>query len=140
MPQRLGIFLNASPQFAALSQQMRQLAALEQLYQQVAPPPLRAVSHVMLLHGRTLIIAADNGAIAAKLRQLSADLISSLRTRGCEVTGIQIKVQVRAQTAVPRPPQRKLGKAARHSLEDLAARLPEGPLRTSLHRLLKRSA
>lgn len=92
----------------------------------------------MQLDAQTLIIGADNGAVAAKLRQISNELISSFLTRGCEVTGIQIKVQVIAPARIVKLEPRKLGKSAREALNKLGSGLPDSPLKTALERLVKR--
>lgn len=93
----------------------------------------------MQLDGQTLIIGADNGAVAAKLRQISNELISSFLTRGCEVTGIQIRVQVRIQPQVEPPRLRKIGQNGKKALEEFAFELEDSPLKDALKRLAKRS-
>lgn len=93
----------------------------------------------MQLDGQTLIIGADNGAVAAKLRQISNELISSFLTRGCEVTGIQIRVQVRIQPQVEPPRPRKVGENGNKALEEFAVELEDSPLKDALKRLAKRS-
>jgi len=85
-----------------------------------------------------VIIAADNGAVAGKLRQMTTELISLFQARGCEVTGIQIKVQVSNLPQVMRTEPRKLGKPARDALNELGENLADSPLRTALKRLARR--
>lgn len=85
------------------------------------------------------VIAATNGAVAAKLRQMTAELISLFQARGCEITGIQIKVQVKTPPpAIPSVPK-KLGKAAKDALSELEGNLADSPLKTALKRLARRS-
>jgi hypothetical protein len=93
----------------------------------------------MQMDGQTLILGADNGAVAAKLRQISSELISSFLTRGCEVTGIQIRVQVRVQPKIEVPRPRKIGQNGKKALEELAVELEDSPLKNALKRLAKRS-
>lgn len=90
------------------------------------------------MHQQTVVIAANNGAVATKLRQMSTELISLFQARGCEVTGIQIKVQVIAPAPIVQPEPRKLGKTARETLNKLGSELPDSPLKTALKRLVKR--
>ncbi len=139
MPHRLNAFLESNRDLRHLSQRTRQIATLQRHYQQIAPSSLLQASRVMQLHDQTLILSADNGAVAAKLRQLSTELISLFRTRGCEVTGIQIRVQVRVRPdpATPRP--RTLGKNGQKELENLALNLQDSPLKTALKRFAKRA-
>jgi hypothetical protein len=100
---------------------------------------LLQASRVMQLHGQTLILSADNGAVAAKLRQISTELISLFRTMGCEVTGIQIRVQVRVKIRPETPLPRTLGCNGRKELEKLTLNLQDSPLKTALKRLVKRA-
>jgi hypothetical protein len=91
------------------------------------------------LDQQTVVIAANNGAVAAKLRQMTFELISLFQARGCEVTGIQIKVQVSAPPPVIASEPRILGKAAQDALRKLDDDLPDSPLKTALRRLRKRT-
>ncbi len=112
---------------------------LQRHYQQIAPPSLLQASRVMQLHGQTLILSADNGAVAAKLRQISTELISLFRTRGCEITGIQIRVQVRFRPAPVATTPRTLGKKGQEELENLVLNLQDSPLKSALKRFAKRT-
>lgn len=140
MPYRLNSLLDSNQNLRNLSQRVRQIAALQQLYLSIAPPTLRQASSVIRIQGTTLILSADNGAVAAKLRQIGPDLISLFLTRGCEITGIQIRVQVRNTALTPRSTPRKIGKEGRIALEELVVKLPDSPLKTRLQRLAKRNA
>jgi hypothetical protein len=91
------------------------------------------------LHQQTLVIAANNGAVAAKLRQMAAEFISLFQAGCCEVTVIQIKVQVMSQTRTIPPEPRKLGKPARDALNKLDDNLADSPLKSAIRRLVMRS-
>jgi hypothetical protein len=93
----------------------------------------------MQIHEQVAIIAADNGAVAAKLRQMTAELISLFQARGCEVTGIQIRVQVSTPRLPIRHVPRKLGSEAKRSLEALEDSLLDSPLKSALRRLSRRT-
>ncbi len=139
MAHRLNAFLDSNQDLRRLSQQVNRLATLQRHYQQLAPASLSRSSHVMQLDGQTLILGADNGVVAAKLRQISSELISSFLTRGCEVTGIQIRVQVRVQPQIEPPRPRKVGQNGKKALEEFAVELKDSPLKDALKRLAKRS-
>lgn len=111
---------------------------LQRLYESFIPPALTRNSQVLQLHQQTIILAAHNGAIAAKLKQLTPELISLFRARGCEVTGIQIRVQVTVLPPAPPTRTRRLGGSARDALERLDHDLPASPLKSAVARLLKR--
>lgn len=112
---------------------------MQRHFDDIVPPPLKNSSYVLQLNRQAVVIAATNGAVAAKLRQMTSELISLFQARGCEVTGIQIKVQVANPRPVIPPQPRQLGKAARDALNELGENLAESPLKTALRRLAKRS-
>jgi hypothetical protein len=111
---------------------------MQRHYELVAPPSLLPGSRVLQLHQNIVIIAADNGAVAGKLRQMTTELISLFQARGCEVTGIQIKVQVAAPPPVGLSPPRILSQSAREALNQLEENLADSPLKSALRRLAKR--
>ncbi len=111
--------------------------SLQRNYDLIVPQSLHGASRVLQLDQHVVVIAADNGAVAAKLRQMTTDLISLFQARGCEVTGIQIQVQV-ARSRPPVRTQRKLSQDARVLLEQLGQKLGDSPLKTALRRLARR--
>ena len=58
------------------------------------PPPLRTGIQAGPIEDTEWCLLAANSAVAAKLRQLSPALCAHLRTQGCEIAGIRIKVQI----------------------------------------------
>jgi hypothetical protein len=134
---RLRTFLNDNPNLRHLKSRAKYIDTLQQQYQIIAPRSLLQASRVMQLHDKTLILSADNGAVAAKLRQISTELTALFQTMGSEVTGIQIRVQVRASSAPAIPHRRILGNYGRNELEKLSLSLPDSPLKTALKRLVK---
>jgi hypothetical protein len=136
---RLKDFLASNQELRQLSSKAEQLTALQRHYESFAPPNLRRNSHILQLRKQEVVIAADNGAVAAKLRQMASELISLFQARGCEVTGIQIKVQVSAQPSVASLKPRVLGKVAQDALRKLDENMPDSPLKTALRRLGRRS-
>jgi hypothetical protein len=83
---------------SALTRTMQHLAALQRLYAVCAPPELTQASRVVGDRNGMLVIAADNGAIAAKLRQLAPRLLKNLQKQRAQVTGIQVQTQVKEVT------------------------------------------
>lgn len=135
MTQRLKAFFNSNLNLRQLSQRIGEIAALQRQYQLIAPASLAQSSRVIQRKGQTLVIAADNGAVAAKLRQIGDELISSFITRGCEVTGIQIKVQVRILPSASKPRPRMVGEQGKKELAEFAQSLENSPLKSALERL-----
>ena len=104
------------------------------------PRPLAPRIQVVDARGRELELAADAGAVAAMLRQRSADLLASLRRQGWEFTGIRVRVQVRTDAdPMPKATVNQPDRASLQSMAALARRLPRGPLKSSLERFLRRA-
>lgn len=132
---RLDSLLNSSRELSALTSKARQLLALQIHWEQVAPPSLLRSCRILRLDAQTLTVAADSGAVAAKLRQLTDELATKLKERGCEVTGIQVQVQVNYPIAKTKEPPKIMSPSAKKQLTELSASLEESPLKTALNRL-----
>ncbi len=138
MSNRLSNYLSSDPELRRYVATSRQIGQLERAYRAIAPAALTRSSRVLGYDGKRLVLAADNGAVASKLRQLAPQMISSFRTKGCEVTGIQIQVQVRTGPLPRHVQPRTLGPQGRRALGELAADLPEGDLKAAVQRLVAR--
>jgi hypothetical protein len=136
LPLRLNSFISSSQELSQLSGKVRQLHALQALYEKVTPPSLLRSSHVIQIEQNTLTLAADNSAIAAKLRQMIPELIQQFKLLNCEVTGIQVRVQV---TLPPPSSLRHTASVSAHAkkeLNQLAGTLDDSPLKHALQRLI----
>src|SRR5690349_14094751 len=69
------------------------VTAMQRVFGEIAPPRLAGHCALGGLSGGKLIIFARNGAIAAKLRQMTPSLLSKFQAKGYEVTAIRIAVQ-----------------------------------------------
>jgi hypothetical protein len=92
----------------------------------------------MQLDQHTLTLSANNGAIASKLRQMATELAAKLHDNGCEVTVIQVVVQVSAPPYLPPPETRSISPSGKTHLTELAQRLADSPLKEALNRLAQR--
>ena len=136
--QRLESLLRNSPELRSLAGQAGDIAQLQAFWSQAVPPQLRPYTHAGSLKHRRITVFADNGAIAAKLKMLSASLLKNLQNKGLEVTSIRVEVQVQsARREAPKQPRLVSAQAA-GCLETLAEGLPDSPLKTSLQRLANR--
>lgn len=135
MPQRLNSFFASSQELRQISGKVRQLLALQLHYEQVSPPSLARSSQVMQLEHGILTLAANNGAVAAKLRQMTPELVRQLQLRGCEVTGIQVRVQVTLPPITHTATPASMSAQGKQQLSDLAATLTDSPLKSALQRL-----
>ena len=139
MSQRLNTYFGASAELRQLSKRAGQLLALQKIYEQIAPASLIRHSRVLQLERQILTLGANNGAIAAKLRQLAPELTQAFQNQGREVTGIQVRVQVTLHAAVSITPHPVLSSTGKKHLIDLAVELPDSPLKIALQRLAQKT-
>jgi hypothetical protein len=133
---RLNSFISSNRELSQISGKVRQLRAFQQHYKQITPPSLSRSSQVMQIELGVLTLAANNSAVAAKLRQMTPELLRQLQLQGCEVTGIQVRVQV-TQPAVPKPHiTHKISNQGKQTITELADKLADTPLRRALQRLI----
>lgn len=137
MSKRLNDYFNASQDLRQLSLKAKQLIALQRHYERLAPPSLVRASRVLQFERQTLMLAADNSAVAAKLRQIVPDLVRLFQDSTCEVTGILVRVQVAPACAKCAPAPVLLSAMGQTRLIELAAGLPDSPLKSALQRLAK---
>jgi hypothetical protein len=138
----LDAYLNAPGGLARLSAHAGRLVKLQRVFERVAPSYLAASSRVANFKSGVVVIHADSGAVAAKLRQMLPSLVDEFSSKGAEITEIQVKVQpsniapqqIRGRLAP------KVSAHAKAALTRLEADLPEdSPLKEPLGRLVKRS-
>ena len=141
MPLRtIGNLLGATDELKVLSARARRLRELQSLYAGSAPRELAVLSRVKNLRAGTLLISADNAAVAAKLKQLAPTLLASLRKSEAEITGIRIEVQVSGALHERTPKSRKtpLTADAIQEFDALEKRMPDGALKSALARMVRR--
>jgi hypothetical protein len=135
---KLTAVFEADPALAGLLKQTAALRRLDQDFRRLVPAGLAAASRVQSADTSELVVSADHGAAAAKLKLLAPELLGKLRDRGWHFTAIRVKVQVRTHVGeVRKPVQKQIDSLGRWHLEGLAATLPEGPLRDAVNRLAK---
>ena len=117
----------------------RVLSALQRHFISVAPPHLAQSGQIQVLglHLGMLSIAVANGSVAAKLRQLAPELAVMMRDKGCEVSGIRVKVQVSFDRLQPKPARHTLSKTAQKALNEFSQSLDESPLKLALEKMAK---
>lgn len=136
MSQPIKNLLGRQPEFRAILDKSAYLSTLQRHFVATAPAYLTQGSQVSSLAFGILIVVTSNATIAAKLRQLAPDIATKMRRKGCEVNGIQVKVQV---SYLPRPvptTPRSLTPVAQRALEQLNQTLVDSPLKSALARML----
>ncbi len=139
MTSKLKTILDTQQNLKQLSGKLHRLRIIQTAYEQVVPASLKYASHVMNIEQGLLTIAATNGAVAAKLRQLTPDLLERLQLQSREVTGIQVKVQVTLPRPAPLQSPATLGPKGKQQLDNLAETLLDSPLKSALQRFSRNS-
>mgnify|MGYP001194367513 FL=1 len=135
LEKRVGLLIDSLPELQALNREIRQLRALQSVLAEVLPGDLATSAGVASVKAGELILFADNGAIAAKLRQMAPRILISLRQRGYELTGIHLQVQARIRRNPLPQKQISLTSGARNAIDLLSERLNASPLKAALRRL-----
>jgi hypothetical protein len=131
-------FLSATDGAGPLMAHLRMLSGLQRAYSQIVPDHLGQASQVVNCKQGVVVIHADNGAVAAKLRQMATRLAGEFVKRGVECSGVQIRVQATAPAPQAAPiPVRPISEATQKTLREAAANLPDPALRAALERLLE---
>jgi hypothetical protein len=132
--------LAAADGFVRLSDQANRLRRLQTLLDAALPAHLLPGTHIANIKRGKVVIHADSGAVAVKLRQLAPRLAEGFCQQGQEVTGIEVRVQAR-RGLVPGTRQkqpRKLSLPSKQALTSLASGLEEGsPIRRAVEKLLR---
>jgi hypothetical protein len=137
--QKLKTLFNSNPELRPLLVKAQALSALQSHFISIAPPLLVQSNQVQVLSLQlgTLNIAVANATLAAKLRQMAPQLVILMQDRGCEVSGIRVKVQVSFDRLQPKPAPHKLSKAAQNAIHDLSLSLNDSPLKVALVKMAK---
>ena len=135
LEKRVGLLIDTLPELQALNREIRQLRALQSVLAEVLPGDLATSAGVASVKAGELILFADNGAIAAKLRQMAPRILISLRQRGYELTGIHLQVQARIRRNPLPQKQISMTLGARNAIDLLSERLNASPLKAALRRL-----
>ncbi|MCB1958390.1 MAG: DUF721 domain-containing protein [Rhodocyclaceae bacterium] len=125
----------------ALQVHAARLLRIEAELRSCLPAHLADTCHVANLRGEELVIHADSGAAAAKLRQAVPSLILRLAERGTLIQDIKVRVKpVEYGPPPPAPPVRSVSADARQAMDALADSLPsDSPVAAALRRLVRRA-
>ena len=136
----IGKLLGTTEELKALSARTRRLRELQTLYVRSAPRELASSSRVKSYRAGTLVISADNAAVAAKLKQLAPRVLVSIREIEGEVTSIRIEVQVSGGQSEGGRKALKSGLPleAIKKFEELAESVANEDLKSALGRLVRR--
>jgi hypothetical protein len=135
----IGDLLVTTEELKSLSLRTRRLRELQTLYFGSAPRELAGSSRVKSYKAGVLCVTADNGAVAAKLKQLAPTVLAAIRKNEPEVTGLRIEVQVRESPAPkPRQSQKTLSPQAVEYFDALSQQVGGEDLKLALANLVTR--
>ena len=137
--QPLARILATDAQIAAWHDRMQRETRLTTAVRRLLPRALADRVRVADAAAQVLTLAVAAGAVAAVVRQRTPDLLAGLQREGWDFTELRVRVQVKGEAPLPAkisPNQR--AKLDLTSFRQLAAALPEGPLRAAIERLTRR--
>ncbi len=140
--QSLGKFLDNDSSLARFSAHAGRLLKLQRIYERTVPMALACAGRVANLKQGKIVIHANNGAVAAKIRQLAPRLTDVFNQAGAQVNEILVKVQPSAGSGgmAETHVAAEIDEASREGLSKLAAGLPElSPLKAALQRFAERA-
>ncbi|PWT76296.1 MAG: hypothetical protein C5B46_01340 [Proteobacteria bacterium] len=135
----IGSLLASLRDLQAIYVRVKKLSALQQSYAAALPSELSRRTRVSFERSGTVVVFADNGAVAAKLRHLAPRIVSEIVKAHPEVTSIRVEVQVAQSSMGPARTRPSIGLRGLASLVKLRDALPEAPLRAALSRLITRA-
>lgn len=140
MAKSLQDYLVSGDSMARLATHAGRLLQFQQLLEAALPEALRPHARVANFRLGKIFIHANNGAVAAKIRQLGPRIASELSSQAAEVTQIEVRVQAPASIASLPHHERPVlpGDKQKQGLTILIQGLPqESNLRSALERLLQ---
>ena len=123
------------PELIALNAHTKDAQVAQKIWGLIAPDNLAKVSHASGIKNKQLNLYAHNNAVAAKIKLLIPSLLIQLEKQGCEVTSIQVKVQVKSSPQPKSKTIKKLSSKAGNEHNQLAEKLSGTALGDALARL-----
>jgi hypothetical protein len=135
---KIGEILATTSELTALSRAARRLAELERRFLSAAPRALSEATRIKSFRAGTLVVSADNAAVASKLKMLAPQILLQIREREPEVTVLRVEVQPAARARPRKSDKRVIGDLAVAEFQNLAAELADSPLKSAVERLVRR--
>jgi hypothetical protein len=132
--------LDAEQGAGHLMVQAKLLLRIRKAANEVLPRNLQRSCAIANLRQGTVVIFAENTAMAAKLRLFGPTLLERWAQQGLNVTGIQVEAQVRTAAQTEAPKAVSLSPSAGEALRELETTLPDSPLKENVGKLAKRAS
>lgn len=139
----LNTFIQSEPTLKPLLRRISELSQVQRLYSQTVPPALKKLGEVGSFRDSTLIIFAENGAAAAKLKQVLPEITQKISQQLQQPIEVRVTVQVDLtgqNIGLRRSTKPPMGPQALQSLRKLADELPPSPLKDEVALLVARQA
>lgn len=108
----------------------------QQTLNAVLPAELRGKARLVSIDGDCWVLYADNGAVAAKLKQMTLTLAEKLRRGGHNVGRLRIRTAV-LTTPPKHPKQAHISSETLQHLRDTVADMPDTPIRQAFIKLIR---
>ena len=138
-PRTLGHLLEHSADTGKLLPHAQRLLALRHALSGALPTQLRRSCEIANYKQGIVVIFAENGALATKLKLLVPSLIQHLRKSAGDLTAIRVEVQPAIPVRQPPAKQAVLTDAAAKALRELEAQLPDYKLKSAIAVLASRA-
>lgn len=112
------------------------LLALDACFKKMLPPALLPVSQVVRIREGELLLYADNGAVATRLRMLAPQLLPQLQALRADIMRLVIKVHPRVDPPL-KSKERGMSAAALESFAQAAKTIRQPMVNAALVRLLE---
>jgi hypothetical protein len=136
-------FLRRNDRMASLLPAATRMAKLQKDVRLILPP-MYANCEALAIQDGVLTLAVPSSAVAAKLKQQTPKLQTTLQKKGWQVAAVKIKIQVGralpAQDEVMKPSSLELPPTAVQAFEELGDALPESAANAPLIAAIKRLA
>ena len=113
----------------------QRLIALRQALSGALPAQLRRSCEIANYKQGIVVIFAENGALATKLKLLVPSLIQHLRKTAGDLTAIRVEVQPTTPVQKPQAKRAVLSATAAKALRELEAQLPDSKLKSAISAL-----
>ena len=138
-PRTLGHLIEQSAETGRLMPHAQRLIALRQALSGALPAQLRRSCEIANYKQGIVVIFAENGALATKLKLLVPSLIQHLRKTASDLTAIRVEVQPATPVPKPQVKQAVLSDAAAKALRELESQLPDSKLKSAISALADRA-
>ncbi|MEX0951336.1 MAG: DciA family protein [Gammaproteobacteria bacterium] len=142
--QNLGSILRRNPQLLQMAEQLRHLATIRKILDEVLPPAVAAHTRAAAVNAGILTVHTDSPAWAAKLRFLTPDLLQAVHSHAQNHDNALLATikTVRVKSVPPTIPSEKtpvsltpLSSQTARLLQDVALSIDDPKLRSALQRL-----